>query len=178
MFPHGLLQQGIIMSISFTRRTLALSLGMATIVAAAGVAPADTGKPILTISGKVGAASGTSFDRDALEKLGLVSFETSTPWHTGKVKFEGIPLKVLMKHVAASGNTVQALALNDYSTDIPMEDFEKYNVILALKRDGEYMPVRDKGPLFVVYPYDSDPELRSQKFYSRSAWQVKSLIVK
>ena len=40
------------------------------------------------------------------------------------------------------------------------------------------MPVRDKGPLFVVYPYDSDPELRSQKFYSRSAWQVKSLIVK
>jgi hypothetical protein len=59
-----------------------------------------------------------------------------------------------------------------------MEDFEKYNVILALKRDGEYMPVRDKGPLFVVYPYDSDPELRSQKFYSRSAWQVKSLIVK
>jgi hypothetical protein len=69
-----------------------------------------------------------------------------------------------MKHVAASGNTVQALALNDYSTDIPMEDFEKYNVILALKRDGEYMPVRDKGPLFVVYPYDSNPELRSQKF--------------
>jgi hypothetical protein len=178
MSPHEFFEQGILMSISFTRRTFALSLGIAAIVGAAGIAPADTAKPILTISGKVGATSGATFDREALEKLGLVSFETTTPWHTGKVKFEGIPLKVLMKHVAASGNTVQALALNDYATEIPMEDFEKYNVILALKRDGEYMPVRDKGPLFVVYPYDSDPELKSQKFYSRSAWQVKSLIVK
>lgn len=166
------------MSITLTRRSFAVSLGMAAAFGAAGIAVADTAKPILTISGKVGAASGVSFDREALEKLGLVAFETTTPWHTGKVKFEGVPLKVLMKHVSASGSTLQALALNDYSTDIPMEDFEKYNVILALKRDGEYMPVRDKGPLFVVYPYDSDPELKSQKFYSRSAWQVKSLIVK
>jgi hypothetical protein len=166
------------MSVTFTRRTLAFSFGMAAIVGAAAVAPADTGKPILTVTGKVGAAGGVTFDREALERLGLVTFETTTPWHTGKVKFEGVPLKVLMKHVAASGSTLQALALNDYSTDIPMEDFDKYNVILALKRDGEYMPVRDKGPLFVVYPYDSDPELKSQKFYSRSAWQVKSLIVK
>ena len=87
-------------------------------------------------------------------------------------------IKALMKQVGASGTTIQALALNDYSTDIPIEDFNRYDVILALKRDGEYMPVRDKGPLFVVYPYDSDPELRSQKFYSRSAWQVKALVVK
>ena len=166
------------MSFSFTRRTLALSFGMAAVFGAAGIAPADTGKPILTVTGKVGPAGGVTFDREALEKLGLVTFETTTPWHTGKVTFEGVPLKVLMKHVAASGSTLQALALNDYSTDIPMEDFDKYNVILALKRDGEYMPVRDKGPLFVVYPYDSDPELKSQKFYSRSVWQVKALLVK
>ena len=112
------------------------------------------------------------------QKLGLVSFETTTPWHNGKVKFDGVPLKLLMKAVHASGNIVQALALNDYSTEIPIEDFERYNVILAMKRDGEYMPVRDKGPLWIVYPYDSDPELKSQKFYSRSAWQVKELVVK
>ncbi|MCC2664519.1 MAG: oxidoreductase, partial [Geminicoccaceae bacterium] len=45
-----------------------------------------------------------------------------------------------------------------------------YPVILALKRDGAYMPVRDKGPLFIVYPYDSSPELKHQNYYSRSAW--------
>ena len=83
-----------------------------------------------------------------------------------------------MASVGATGDRVVAVALNDYSSEIPIEDFAKYHAILALKRDGEYMPVRDKGPLFIVYPYDQNPELRSQKFYSRSVWQVARLVIK
>lgn len=40
------------------------------------------------------------------------------------------------------------------------------------------MPVRDKGPLFIVYPYDSNPEIKSQTYYTRSVWQVARLEVK
>ena len=58
-----------------------------------------------------------------------------------------------------------------------MSDFALHGVILALKRDGVYMPVRDKGPLFIVYPYDSDSDLQHRRYYSRSAWQVARLIV-
>ena len=82
-----------------------------------------------------------------------------------------------MKHVGAKGQRVVAIALNDYSTEIPIEDFAKYGAILALKRDGEYMPVKDKGPLFIIYPYDSKPELKADQYYARSAWQVKSFKV-
>jgi hypothetical protein len=84
----------------------------------------------------------------------------------------------LMQQVGATGESVVVYALNDYSTEIPMADFSLYPVILALKRDGQYMPVRDKGPLFIVYPYDSAPELKHQKYYSRSAWQVARMVVK
>ena len=94
--------------------------------------------------------------------------------------------RVLLASLAgASGHVIAdairpgpARALNDYSTDIPVEDFRKYEVLLALKRDGAYMPVKDKGPLFIVYPYDSDPELKHQRFYSRSAWQVARMVLK
>ena len=143
--------------------------------------PAPTGKPILTISGDISeknAGDTAQFDRDMLEKLGLVTIETTTPWYQGSMKFEGVPMDKLMADVGAKGQRVVAYALNDYTTEIPMEDFTKHHAILALKRNGEYMPVRDKGPLFVVYPYDSDPELKSQTFYSRSAWQVARLVVK
>ena len=138
-------------------------------------------KPILAVTGKISANNpdGTvTFTREALEALGTVAFETQTPWYSKPVKFEGVPLDTLMKAVGANGERVVAVALNDYSSEIPIEDFAKYQVILALKRDGEYMPVRDKGPLFIVYPYDSSPDLRSQKFYSRSVWQVARLVVK
>jgi hypothetical protein len=37
--------------------------------------------------------------------------------------------------------------------------------------------VREKGPVFIIYPFDSFPELRNLTYYSRSIWQVKALNV-
>jgi hypothetical protein len=158
---------------------MALALAFAG-ASAAGTLPAPTGKPILTISGAISNTNNGKdavFDKAMLEGLGQEKIKTTTPWYEGPVEFEGVRLDALMKLVGAEGTTVTAVALNDYVTTIPLEDFSKYRVLLALKRDGNYMSVRDKGPLFIVYPYDSDPELQSQTFYGRSAWQLAKLIV-
>jgi hypothetical protein len=82
-----------------------------------------------------------------------------------------------MHAVGATGSFVTAYALNDFTTKLPISDFKRFHPILAMKRNGEYMSVRDKGPLFIVYPYDSDPELRQQVYYNRSAWQIARLTV-
>ena len=158
-------------------------LALTTFVGAAYAASLamPTERPILTISGKISVTNKDNtaqFDRQMLESMGLVTVETTTPWHEGKVKFEGVPLDKLMKQVGASGQRVIVVALNDYTTEIPMDDFAKFNVILAIKRNGEYMSVRDKGPLFVIYPYDSSPDLKSQTYYARSAWQVAKIDVR
>ncbi|NKW10922.1 oxidoreductase [Ochrobactrum tritici] len=139
-----------------------------------------TGKPILVISGNISntnVGDTAQFDRDMLEAIGLVTVETANPWYDGRVRFEGVSMDKLMTLVGAKGTKVTAVALNDYVSTVPMEDFKKFNVILAMKRDGNYMPVRDKGPLFIIYPYDSDPQLQSQTYYTRSAWQVAKLTV-
>ena len=137
-----------------------------------------TGKVLLTMSGNIenkNAAGKAVFDLASLEKLGMVSFQTTTPWYNGRTTFTGIPLQKLMDYVGAKGSVVKVTALNDYTTIIPLSDFKKYNVILAVKVNGEYMRIRDKGPLFIVYPYDSIPELNNQVYYSRSAWQVSRM---
>lgn len=173
---------------------MTLLTGRRALIAAAGALPlaglslpsnarieAPTQPPILTISGRIkvtNADGAAQFDRPMLEAMGLQRVETTTPWHAGTVRFEGVSLAKLMQIVGAEGDRVSVVALNDYSSEIPMEDFAKYGVILALKRDGAYMPVRDKGPLFVIYPYDSAPELKHQKFYARSVWQVAKIIVR
>ena len=143
--------------------------------------PEPAGKVILSISGAIGKRNtpdAAQFDLAMLEALGLESFTTTTPWYTGPVTFEGVRMSRLLEHVGATGTTLVAFALNDYSTEIPISDFTKFPALLALKRDGVYMPVRDKGPLFIVYPYDSEPALKHQQYYSRSAWQVSRLVVK
>lgn len=150
-------------------------------MACAGSLASPTEKPILTIAGKISVTNKNDtaqFDRPMLEKLGMDTIETTTPWDEGKVKFEGVRMDKLMQEVGASGQRVNVIALNDYATEIPMQDFAKYKVILALKRNGEYMPIRDKGPLFVIYPFDSDPDLQTQTYFARAAWQVARIDVK
>lgn len=169
---------------SFWRVVAAFAGALA--IAAAGFAGASPlsqpeDKPILTVAGSIGVTNkdgAAVFDRRMLEALGAVSFETTTPWYSGPVTFEGVPLAKVMEAVGAKGETLVAVALNNYSAELPMEDATKYNVILAYKRNGEYMSVREKGPLFVVYPYDSMPELKNQKFYSRSVWQLSRIEVR
>lgn len=146
----------------------------------AGEIPKPAGKVLLTLSGNIentNEGDKAVFDVASLEKLGLVTFQTTSPWYDGRTTFTGISLQKLMDYVGAKGSVVKVTALNDYTTDIPLSDFKKYNVILALKINGEYMRVRDKGPLFVVYPYDSLPELNNQIYYSRSAWQVSKMTI-
>ncbi|WP_165729651.1 molybdopterin-dependent oxidoreductase [Enterobacter hormaechei] len=144
----------------------------------AGELPKPVGKPILTITGNIENTNENGkavFDSASLEKLGMVSFQTTSPWYNGRTKFEGIPMRKLMEYVGAKGSVLNVVALNDYTTVIPLSDFQKYNAILALKVNGEYMRIRDKGPSFIVYPYDSLPELNNQIYYSRSAWQVSKM---
>jgi Uncharacterized protein conserved in bacteria len=144
----------------------------------AGDLPKPTGKIVLTMSGNIENTNENGkavFDIASLEKLGVVSFQTASPWYNGRTTFTGVPLQKLMDYVGAKGHDVKVTALNDYTTVVPLSDFKKFNVILALKVNGEYMRVRDKGPLFIVYPYDSMPELNSQIYYSRSAWQISSM---
>lgn len=142
--------------------------------------PAPSGRVILSISGRIGVTNdgdAARFDRAMLEEIGMTSFTTATPWYDGLVTFEGVPMARLLQRVGAQGEAVRAIALNDYSTEIPIADFTRYDVLLALKRDGNYLTVRDKGPLFIVYPYDSDPALKSPRYYGRSAWQLARLVV-
>lgn len=144
----------------------------------AGELSKPTGKVLLTVSGNIENTNEdgkATFDTASLEKLGMVSFQTTSPWYNGRTTFTGIPLQKLMDFVGAKGTVVKVTALNDYTTVIPLNDFKKYNVILALKINGKYMQIRDKGPLFIVYPYDSISELNNQIYYSRSAWQVSRM---
>lgn len=167
-----------------TRRSmtrLLTGLTGAVLTGAAGPLGTPSSKPVLTVSGKIKTFNDgelARLDRPMLEAMGMSAIVTQTPWYEQPVRFEGVLMARLMEELGASGSAVQAVALNEYTTELPMEDFSRFGTLLAFKRDGNYMPVSDKGPFFIVYPYDSNPDLRAQRYYGRSAWQVTRLIVK
>jgi hypothetical protein len=139
-----------------------------------------SGPVVLTVSGRLrlaNAGAQAQFDMEMLEKLTQHSFVTRTPWYSMPRKFTGPLLRDVLAACGAQGSNVRATALNDYRVDLPFEDAQRFDVLVARLLDDKPMAVRDKGPLFIIYPFDSSAELRNTVYYSRSAWQLKSLEV-
>jgi hypothetical protein len=139
-----------------------------------------SGPVVLTVTGRVrnpNAGDRAEFDMAMLEKLPQHSFVTRTPWYESARKFTGPMLRDVLAACGAQGSNLRAVALNDYHVDLPFEDAQRHPVLLARLLDDKPMLVRDKGPLFIIYPFDSSPELRNTVYYSRSAWQLKTIDV-
>lgn len=144
-------------------------------VLASAVLAAD--EILLSVDGRIESDDPVDFRLDDLRELGVERIETTTPWHDGKMVFEGVSLARLMAHVGATGDSLTGIALNDFYTEIPLSDAADYDVIIAYRANGSDLTVRDKGPLFVIYPFDRFPELRNELYYSRSIWQLRRLTV-
>lgn len=156
-------------------------LGLMAGSAMAGALPAPKGKVILRIEGNIAqrnAPDAAEFDAEMLESLGLVELVTRTPWTEGEVRFSGVSPKALLAAVGATGSAVDAVALNDYRVEIPMRDIDTLGPLLATRIDGRPMRVRDKGPLWFVYPWSQRPDLDTIEYQSRSIWQIKTLVVR
>ncbi len=106
--------------------------------------------------------------------------ETSTAWTEGKHVFEGVALGNLLSvaginYKNAQNKFLQLNALNDYLIDIPLEDVQKYNPLVAAFMDGQRLNVRDKGPYWLIYPRDEYEELQDSRYDHRWTWQLKEI---
>jgi hypothetical protein len=114
----------------------------------------------------------TDFDIADLEAMDPITLHTRTPWS------EGVRLSHLLNTLGAQGRNIEAHALNNYKTELSWDELARYPVIIAFKRDGEYMRIRDKGPLWIIYPQDDYPELRTLETDSKMIWQLRYLLVR
>lgn len=140
-----------------------------------------TGPVVLTVEGHIthtNQGAKAQFDMQMLAALPQHSFTTRTPWYPEAVTFTGPLLRDVVAAVGGEGNAITAVALNDYKTEIPFDDIRRHDAIVARLMNNRPMPVREKGPLFIVYPFDTKAELRSELYYNRSAWQLSVLRIR
>lgn len=163
------------------RRATLAALAMLLAAPVAWALDPPKGKVLLSITGQVSRVNTpgrADFDMAMLDALPQHSFSTSTPWFKVPRKFSGPLLRDVLAAAGAQGTTLRAVALNDYKVEIPADDAQRYKVLMATRLDDRPMPVREKGPLFIIYPYDDSADLRSERYYSRSAWQLRRLEVR
>ena len=144
-------------------------LAAACIVAAVWATPgAARDAPTLTV---VGPGGTHVYDIPGLMALETTEIVTSTPWSDRVERFTGVALARLVDTAPTEG-MLRLIALNDYESAMPLAAIEDRVPIIAYLRDGEPMSVRDKGPFWVIFPFDEGGGYRSELAYSRSVWQL------
>jgi hypothetical protein len=148
--------------------------------AQAGEIGNPAGEIVLTVSGAIKVTNEdntAAFDMAMLQKMGTTAFETTTIWTEGVQTFVGVELHSLLETLGVESGTLNASAVNDYAVEIPVSDAVTGGPIIAFSRNGAEMSLREKGPLWIVYPYDIKPDYQSELIYSRSIWQLDRIEV-
>lgn len=119
------------------------------------------------------------FTLDDLRQLPLGEFHTSTVWTEGVATYSGVMLIDLLRHIGhrADSGTVMVRALDGYTADITFNLISERAPLLAYLRNGQAMPVREQGPIWLIFPFDDHPEFRTESIYAKSVWQVRALKV-
>lgn len=142
--------------------------------------PIPQGNVILTISGNILSANHdetAQFDRTMLKSLDWREVETFTSFTDGPQIFAGPTLASVLDAAKAQGGMLQAKAINDYSVDIPASHVLQHGVILAMDHNGSPMRVRDKGPIWVIYPM-SEAEAAKKPFDGEMIWQLNRIEIR
>lgn len=158
---------------------LSMLMGLSMVCIAEELSKPDN-TVLLTVSGKITHTNidgKAQFDRRMLEQLPQTKIVTHTPWTEGKHVYEGVLLNTLLEKIGASGQKLIATALNDYQTEINLTFIKNYPVLLAMKTDGVPMRVRDKGPIWIIYPLIDYSELDAIEHYEKMIWQLNRLEV-
>ncbi|WP_062207024.1 hypothetical protein [Aureimonas sp. AU12] len=125
----------------------------------------------LRVHGRIADGSRT-LDMASLEALPPSKFTTTTPWHPVPVEFSGVLVRDFLSAMGATGDRLVVTALNDYLAEIEIALLVENGALLATRQNSEPMAISDKGPVFLLFPFDSQKALQHQVFYSRSVWQI------
>lgn len=157
------------------RKLQVLTAGLAWLALTAGMSFAQD----IQYSVDNGTGSNTIYE-DQIMALPMHQISTTTSVTEGVQQFDGVLMRDLLALMVRHepGETVLAGALNDYEVEIPIEDFIRFDVILAHSMNGTRLTPRDKGSWWIIYPRDDHDELQDIRYDTRWVWQLNRLDIR
>jgi hypothetical protein len=142
---------------------------------------APRNEAVLTISGNIAtsnAGATLSFDLATLEQLGIAQYTVMDPFEKHTIAYAGVLLSDLLKYAGtrSTAKSIHLVALDDYESEITMEDINKWPILIATRIDGGAIAIKNGGPTRVVFPihaYQIDAAYNDQW-----VWSIKSIDVR
>jgi hypothetical protein len=162
-------------STTLKRKLLFVAAVAAALIAginlSASMAQAPKGPAVLTVVGKIGKSNrppfdttkdvffnyhqrsftqAFEFDQAMLEALGMGEAVVTSPG-LAPVLIEGPRLHDVLKAARAQSANIRITALDGFTSTIDAEALRREDWIVALKADGRYLSLGQRGPAWIVY---------------------------
>jgi hypothetical protein len=98
----------------------------------------------------------------------------SNKWIEKKTTYTGVKLSAILEKYKITNEWLQMTALDGYSVELPIVDADK-GAFIAYLIDGKQIKIRDKGPLWLLYPSSENRALDSELYHNRSIWQLRTI---
>ncbi|WP_375055849.1 molybdopterin-binding protein [Zobellella sp. DQSA1] len=114
-----------------------------------------------------------------LQALPQADITTTHPWVQEPRHYRGPELVAILTGLFGHTRikTLYLEALNGFSVAVDWQTVAPFHPILAWQEDGRVMGRRDKGPLWLMLPFDQVPELQQADFLHFMAWQLRHVRV-
>ena len=154
-----------------TALTIRMIAAWAVVVVFAAIqAHAD---PILVVSNSATGSAELTLNREDLQALPQTRITTKTDFTDGRPTFAGPRVLEVLSLIDLGDATVaRMVAANDYAVEIDLQDIRLYDPIFAIEMNDNALSLRDKGPIWLMYPIDSYPELQVADFNAKLIWQL------
>lgn len=152
-------------------QTTIASLGMVLLVSAALAEDA-----ILTVRNAVDDRS-VNFTYKELLALPQTEFRTRTIWTSDLDSYAGPSLAAVLDAAEMPNADLRIYATNDYNVKFPADKIAADAPVLVVHINGEPFSLREKGPVWLLFPFDDNDSYRTEDNFALSVWQLKQIDV-
>lgn len=120
------------------------------------------------------------FTAEQLLTIAPAELKTATPWDGDEppATYQGVYLADLFNLLEHTPEQIRAIALNHYAMDIPFQRAIDANAFIAVHENGRPMPIRDRGPYWLIFPFFADDQtLPIKDLTPWAVWQLNTLQV-
>ncbi|WP_417617159.1 molybdopterin-binding protein [Oceanisphaera sp.] len=119
------------------------------------------------------------FTLSELQALTQGHITTTHPWTREPRSYQGVDLNVLFgflfRHRRVLG--LQLETLNDFSVAVDWSEIAPLSPILAWQENGTLMTRRNKGPLWLMLPFERLSDIQQTNYVPLMAWQLRAIRV-
>lgn len=169
LFPHK--------TARFLQQSLSLACVLLLLTALTAAFPAKAEPVILTVKGVQ--SEPVELTLSQIRALPTHKIQTETIWTDRQHTYSAVYLDDLFRHLNIDDpdKDLTMIALNDYSVDAELSTMIENQAFIAFAMDGKTMRIRDKGPLWVLYPFSDRPEINIPPYQAHAIWQLKTIVV-